>query len=122
MTLGPRAGLGPTLPVVVDTITSHLFVYCLSYTPVEVNKCMRSSGSIAAAAAQAAVQTYNTYFFQTGSVVCVIVQGMGSTVAGPRSQCVLARRWGWSDYAAISRSLNHTALPTTSLPRCSRPT
>ena len=102
-------GRGPAPPIGMDSLTSHLSLYCPSYVLVELNKCMRSSGSIAAAAAPAAVKTYNTSL-TSSALVSVLAPGTGSTVPGPRSLCVLARWSGYGftiDYPTISRCLHH---------------
>ena len=94
----------------------HLSQRCPSYSRAELGACMRSSGSIAAAADPETVKAVNSV--TTARTVTLIPAGSRSTVAGPRPWCVLTKWSYYPHYSPIQQCLLHclTSLLPSPLP------
>ena len=116
--LETQAYNGTSAPTVsLSALKDHLSQRCPSYSRAELGACMRSSGSIAAAADPAAVKA--AYSGRTNTAtVAVIPPGSRSTDPGPRQLNVTAKWSDYPDYTTIQLCLAHclTSLLPSPLP------
>ena len=99
-------GFHTSAPTVsLSDLKDHLSKRCPSYSRAELGACMRSSGSIAAAADPAAVEAASSR--TTIPTVSVIPPGSRSTVPGPPPRMVLTKWSDIPDYPTIQLSLAH---------------